>query len=102
MENLNESIISPMLDSAKEITRADHVKRQYPEFPVLDNELQALENSAAIVRDMYIKGAAATDQLVVSANDIARLIATVRALQRDLAEARAKLVDARELLKEMS
>jgi hypothetical protein len=94
--DLDKSIISPMLssplaESAKAITDRGHVKYPPPDVPVTDEELQGW-----YTRSTEEKGR----MLEFKAFDLARLIATVRALQRDLADARAKLVEAQQLIKE--
>jgi|ERR1041384_7455632 hypothetical protein len=81
MQDLKDSIVSPMLESARAITSAEHVKPQPTEL-VTEEELTAWEASYGT----YLNRSAAK-----------RLFATVRALQRDLAEARAKLVEAQQV-----
>jgi len=87
MRDLTDSIISPMLssplaESARTITSADHVKPQPTEL-VAQEELAEWEQRGGGW---------------LNAGNARRLMATVRALQRDLAEARARLVEAQQLL----
>jgi uncharacterized metal-binding protein YceD (DUF177 family) len=77
-----------MLESAKAITDTSHVKYPPPDTPVTDQELQGW-----YVRSTEEKGR----MLEFKAFDLARLVATVRALQRDITEARAKLVEAQQV-----
>jgi len=92
MQDLTDSIISPMLESAKAITSTEHVKYPPPDVPVTDEELQGW-----YVRSTDEKGR----MLEFKAFDLARLVATVRALQQDLREARTRLVEAQQLIKEV-
>jgi hypothetical protein len=87
MQDLKDSIVSPMLsspraESAKAITDRSHVKPQPTE--AMDEEQLAYWER---VHGLY-----------ATPDDVQRLLATVRALQRDIAEARAKLVEAQQLL----
>ena len=97
MKDLTDSIIAPMLnsplaDSAKEITRADHVKE--PSL-VTEEELLALTRLTNPSIDPWC-------DVAIPRATLLSLIVTVRALQVELAVARDNLVNARQLLKEMS
>jgi len=87
MDTLKDSIISPMLDSARQITDTSHVKPQPTELAT-DKELDEWTQRAALTG-------------YIGPVDLQRLIATVRALQQDLREVRTRLVESQQLIKEV-
>ena len=76
MQDLTDSIISPMLESARQITDSSHVKYPPPDRPVAEGELALWEQAA--------KDQADRAGIWLRSEQMLRLIATVRALQRDL------------------
>src|ERR1041384_5682542 len=81
MQDLKDSIVSPMLESARAITSAEHVKPQPTEL-VTEEELTAWEASYGT----YLNRSAAK-----------RLFAPVRAWRRARGEAGAKLLKAQQV-----
>jgi hypothetical protein len=89
VNDLTDSIVSPMLESARTITDASHVKLQ-PDRPIAEDELALWERAA---RDQADRAGT-----WLRSEHILRLVTTVRALQRDLAEARAVLSEVHMIL----
>jgi len=80
---MEETLRSPLAESVSKITDRSQVKPQ-PTEVATEEELGHWERCLG---------------LYVTPDEVCRLLVTVRALQRDLTEVRAKLVVAREILK---
>ncbi|SRR6266568_2068518 len=83
---------SPLAESAQAITDSSHVKPQ-PTEVASEEFLLSVEGLVA---------AEELDTVIVQRDELERLLATVRVLQRDLREARAKLVEAQQVLDKQS
>jgi hypothetical protein len=90
MDRIEGSIISPMLDSVRTITDRSHVKFPPAGEPVRDEELKQWEELAS--------SGMKWSKVWLGAEDLTRLVATVRQLQGDLAEAKAKIIEAQQVI----
>ncbi len=94
---MEETLRSPLAESARAITDDSYEKYFRPYLPdevVTEKELEEWRQFAF----GYLESRA----VVFSAVDVARLIVTVRALQRELREARAKLIEVQQVLDKQS